>query len=87
MTGRKIDTFADRTDVESRGFRPYRPGEPVSVGDPVVVYARGGWRLALVKKVTAHYVYAEVATPTSPDLVTTGRGDRTGRYADLYLAR
>lgn len=81
-----MPSYRSRSEIEAAGFERYTD-QPVAVGDTVVIHARGWWRSATVTKVTAKYVYADVTTPTSPDLHTVGRGDRTGRMADLYVAR
>lgn len=87
MVKGQIEFYPDRAAVERAGFRPYIPNEPIALGDPVILFARGGWRLGLVEKVTKRYVYAKVATPTSPDLWSQGRGNRDGRFANLYVKR
>ena len=74
-----------RADIIAAGYVPGWHGEPATVGDTCVVYARGGWRESTITKLTPTYVYADVITPTSPDLHTVGRGDRTGRVSDLYV--
>ena len=80
--------FGSRQSIEAAGFAPGWHGEPVAVGDAVVVRARGGWRVARAIRVTPRYVYADVTTPTSPELHTVARGSRLGSDGtDLYVPR
>lgn len=44
-----------------------------AVGDRAVVYARGDMRLGLISKIGRTTIYVDVATPTSPDLITKGK--------------
>lgn len=75
-----------RDDIARAGFVPGWHGEPVAVGDTVVVYGRGQWRRGLVFKVTATLVHAWVSTPASPTLMTVAKGDRTGlKGSNLYV--
>lgn len=46
---------------------------PPAVGDEAVVTARGDLRLGLISKIGRTTIYVDVATPTSPDLITKGR--------------
>jgi len=60
-----VRRFADRGEIEAAGFVPGWHGEPVNVGDAVVIHGHNGWRQAVATKVTPTYVHAIFVTPTN----------------------